>query len=463
MEHPDYDGAVVTYAQVAREPLFHRMACGKKRTLVIFDEIHHAGDQASWGAAILEAFEPAQRRLMMTGTLFRPRPDQTIPFVEYPEPDRIAKAHHNYNYGQAIAEGVCRRTEFIAYDGEARWLDADTSELSARLSGELDDEDRAIALSSAYRPDGPYMRDMITAAHDRLVEQRDEVPDAGGLLVASDQDLARAYASLVRRVTGTDPMLVISDEPEAQERIEAYRSGRQHWLVAVAMVSEGVDIPRLCVGVWATKVRTELFFRQVVGRFARRRPNETHNAALFLPAEPHLIGLAQKVEGEMAEALREAEEELLRERGEREPLRLNTRVPLLPGGAELDQIIRSGVSYGADEVIEAEAACRRHQMPTFYAPNIIELLRERGGTLGPTQTIEVVATPDPAAEPLYHARQLKRSELVKLTNIYAQRSGKPHKQANAEIAQAIGAYRNEASLEQLEHGLALVKSWLAEL
>ena len=63
------------------------------------------------------------------------------------------------------------------------------------------------------------------------------------------------------------------------------------------MVSEGVDIPRLAVGAWATSYRTPLFFAQAVGRFVRaRRPNES--ATLFLPAVRPLLALAAEMEQE---------------------------------------------------------------------------------------------------------------------------------------------------------------------
>jgi hypothetical protein len=55
------------------------------------------------------------------------------------------------------------------------------------------------------------------------------------------------------------------------------------------MVSEGVDIPRLRVGVFATTTSTELFFRQAVGRFVRwqmGRPSQ--KAYVYIPDDPRL-------------------------------------------------------------------------------------------------------------------------------------------------------------------------------
>jgi DNA or RNA helicases of superfamily II len=67
----DFHGVAVTYAQVAAHPALHRGRTENRTTLVIFDEVHHAGDALSWGDAVKEAFDPAKRRLALTGTPFR--------------------------------------------------------------------------------------------------------------------------------------------------------------------------------------------------------------------------------------------------------------------------------------------------------------------------------------------------------------------------------------------------------
>ena len=126
---------------------------------------------------------------------------------------------------------------------------------------------------------------MLAAADTRLTEVRRHVPDAGGLVIATDQTSARAYAAHAARITGEAPTVVLSDDAGAERRIEAFAAGDSRWMVAVRMVSEGVDVPRLCVGVYATSTSTPLFFAQAVGRFVRaRRRGET--ASVFLPSVP---------------------------------------------------------------------------------------------------------------------------------------------------------------------------------
>src|SRR6201997_5804085 len=129
------------------------------------------------------------------------------------------------------------------------------------------------------------------------------MPDAGGLVIASDHETARAYAALLRRISGERPAIVLSDDPTASKKISAFAANTNRWMVAVRMVSEGVDVPRLAVGVYATSVSTPLFFAQAVGRFVRaRKRGET--ASVFLPSVPTLLSFAAELEAERDHVLR---------------------------------------------------------------------------------------------------------------------------------------------------------------
>ena len=143
---------------------------------------------------------------------------------------------------------------------------------------------------------------MLKAADMRLTEVRRTVHDAGGLVIATDQEAARAYAKRLHEITGEKPTVVLSDEAGASERIEKFQNSTDRWMVAVRMVSEGVDVPRLCVGVYATSSATPLFFAQAIGRFVRaRKRGET--ASVFLPSVPILMALANTMEVERDHAL----------------------------------------------------------------------------------------------------------------------------------------------------------------
>ena len=290
----DFHGVVVTYAQVGIAPAVHRRRTLARRTLVILDEIHHAGDSRSWGDGTKVAFEPAVRRLMLTGTPFR-SDENPIPFVRYERgADGLARsrADSSYGYADALREGVVRPVIFLAYSGETRWRTSAGDELAARLGEPMTQDLVAQVWRTALDPTGDWMPQVLRAADARLqVLRAGGVTDAGGLVIASDQQAARAYAKLLERVTGERAELVVSDDVGASGRIAAFAASDRRWLVAVRMVSEGVDIPRLTVGVYATSASTPLFFAQAIGRFVRtRRPGET--ATVFLPSVPHLLAVS---------------------------------------------------------------------------------------------------------------------------------------------------------------------------
>ncbi len=269
----DYVGVAVTYAGVGVNPLALRIRTERFKTLVILDEIHHAGDALSWGEGVREAFEPAARRLALTGTPFRSDVNP-IPFVTYaPGPDGIPRsvADYTYGYAQALADHVVRPVLFLAYSGEMQWRTRAGDEVAASLGEPLTKDMTAHALRTALDPEGSWMPAVLQAADKRLSEVRRHVPDAGGMVIATDQDSARSYAKLLKAISGESPTIVLSDEKAASKRIAEFTASDSRWLVAVRMVSEGVDVPRLAVGVYATTTSTPLFFAQAVGRFVRAR------------------------------------------------------------------------------------------------------------------------------------------------------------------------------------------------
>jgi len=296
---PDLQGYVTTYAQVAARPAIHEARTRAKRTLVVLDEVHHAGDGLSWGEAVAHAFDGAKRRVCLTGTPFRTRPDERIPFVRY-EPDGdgglASTADYGYGYREALRDGVVRPVVFAAYTGVSRWRNSAGEVISASLTGESTKAVEATAWRTALDPGGEWVPHVIAAMDERLTHLREAgMPDAAGLVLASDQEDARAYAAIVKRVTGHKPALILSDDPKASSKISRFADGDERYAVCVRMISEGVDVPRAACLAWMTSYRTPLFFAQAVGRVVRsRRPGES--ATVFLPAVRPLLALAAEME-----------------------------------------------------------------------------------------------------------------------------------------------------------------------
>lgn len=442
----EYHGVVVTYAQVASHPGRHRVRTENRKTLVVFDEIHHGGDAKSWGEAIREAFDDATRRLSLTGTPFR-SDDSPIPFVNYERgPDGLerSQADHVYGYADALADGVVRPVVFLAYSGESRWRDSAGEEHAARLGEPLNAEQTARAWRTVLNPAGDWMPAVIAAADKRLQQKRQHVPDAGGMIIASDQTAARAYAGLLTKITGEAPTVVLSDDPGSSDRITAYSQGTSRWLVAVRMVSEGVDVPRLTVGVYATSASTPLFFAQAIGRYVRsRRPGET--ASIFLPSVPNLLQLASEMEAQRNHVLgkphRESQgdewDEEYEEKQKNEPSELDNGFEMLGAEAELDQVIFDGSSFGTATPSGSDEEADYLGIPGLLdSAQMRDLLRRRqeeqldkrtaaGGTVPVRSTTHG------------QLRDLRR-ELNALVTLAHHRTGKPHGWIHNELRRICG-------------------------
>ncbi len=227
---PVRDGAhgyVTTYAQVAGRPAIHAARATRKRSLVILDEVHHAGDGLSWGEAVAEAFDGVQRRLSLTGTPFRTRADERIPFVRYETDGELLRSMADYGYGyrDALTDRVVRPVVFAAYTGVSRWRNSAGEVMAASLTENSTKSVEAAAWKTALDPAGGWVPHVIAAMDERITHLRaTSMPDAAGLVLASDQDDARAYAEIVQRITGEKPALILSDDPKASKKIETFRT-----------------------------------------------------------------------------------------------------------------------------------------------------------------------------------------------------------------------------------------------
>ncbi|WP_421845796.1 DEAD/DEAH box helicase [Mycobacterium sp.] len=473
---PEYHGVTITYAQVASHPTLHRVRTEQRKTLVVFDEIHHGGDAKTWGDAIREAFSDATRRLALTGTPFR-SDDSPIPFVTYaPGADGLirSQADHTYGYAEALADGVVRPVVFLAYSGQARWRDSAGEEHAARLGEPLSAEQTARAWRTALDPSGEWMPAVIVAADRRLRQLRTHVPDAGGMIIASDRSAARAYAKLLTQLTSETPTVVLSDDPGSSERITTFAESTGRWLVAVRMVSEGVDVPRLAVGIYATSASTPLFFAQAIGRFVRsRRPGET--ASIFLPSVPNLLQLASELEAQRNHVLGKPHRESFDDPLDKDPATktqteqgdAEKSFTSLGADAELDQVIFDGSSFGtatpagSDEEADylgIPGLLDADQMRALLHRRQDEQLQKRAaaGKSAP-------ATSVPAAPTHNQLRQL-RQELNTLVSVAHHRTGKPHGWIHNELRRRCGGPPIAAATrEQLKVRIDALRQLTSEL
>jgi superfamily II DNA or RNA helicase len=469
-----FQGQAVTYAGVAAATFAFEARTVNARTLVIFDEIHHAGDALSWGEAVAQAFALATRRLSLTGTPFRS--DATpIPFVTYEQDadgTRRSVPDYTYGYAEALADHVVRPVVFLAYGGGMRWKTRAGDELAANLGEPLTKDITAQAWRTALDPAGEWMPAVLAAADKRLEEVRRHIPDAGGLVIASDQRQARAYARALATITGQKPTLVLSDDPGASRRIEAFAESVDRWMVAVRMVSEGVDVPRLAVGVYATATSTPLFFAQAVGRFVRsRRRGEL--ASVFLPTVPILLAHAGSLERQRdhvlgrpkhAEDLWEPEEALLAEanrtrstpefEGERETLEAN---------AVFDHVLFDARAYGMQAEPSSRDEAEYLGLPGLLEPDQVATLladRQRRQLARTSRKDKRDKVPEEVS--LFRALEGRRRELNGIVAQVARVRGVPHSHIHAGLRRAAGGPSlAQATTEQVEARIRLAREWLA--
>jgi superfamily II DNA or RNA helicase len=473
----DFWGAVVTYAQVGAAPMVHRRRTMARPTLVILDEIHHAGDSRSWGDGVRSAFEPAVRRLMLTGTPFR-SDENPIPFVTYERgPDGLlrSRSDSSYGYGDALTDGVVRPVIFLAYSGETRWRTSAGDELAVRLGEPVTKDVTAKAWRTALDPGGDWMPQVLRAADARLqILRAGDISDAGGLVIATDQKAARAYARLLAEISGEKPVVVLSDDAGASEKIGAFAASAQRWLVAVRMVSEGVDIPRLAVGVYATSACTPLFFAQAIGRFVRvRRPGET--ASVFLPSVPQLLGLASEMEAQRDHVLDARkhgsclDDQLLEQaqQPERASDELTKTFEALSATAELDQVIFDGASFGMPVRSGTPEEEEYLGLPGLLSPEQVAVLlarRQAEQTARGRRSVRDGTHTDArhtsaAPEPTASARRIAlRRQLNGLVGAHHLRTGIPHGKIHAELRRLCGGPASpQATIEQLEARIAALQ------
>jgi superfamily II DNA or RNA helicase len=439
----DMHGIVTSYHQVATNArLFARLARG---AFIVLDELHHAGEERAWGEAIRAAFTPAGRRLSLSGTPFR-SDTCAIPFVTYTG-DR-AVPDFEYGYGDALADRrVVRPVFFPATNGHMEWSAPDGSTHSATFDDRLDATRTGQRLRTALSLEGDWLPEVLGTAHRRLQEVRREQPDAGGLVIATDREHARGIAALLRGRFGTSARLVTSDDPQASAAIAQFASSSEPWLVAVRMVSEGVDIPRLRVGVYATTTATELFFRQAVGRLVRWTRGITRQRAwLFIPDDPRLRAFAAGIAEQRRHSLRRDE----RERDD--DLDAGKAEAADPEDEQMSlfAVISAVATTGADPIEE-----ELFDEPADDGDESFEL------TLAPPPPLRGEV---PGGATAVLSRREEKKELreanARIGRELARRTGLTHAEVNAELNRRSGVRRvSEATLAQLDERLSAAEKW----
>lgn len=457
----DMHGIVVTYQQVATNPGALRQHA--ERCLVVLDELHHAGDERAWGDAVRVAFQPAPRRLAISGTPFR-SDTHAIPFVEY----HLDEARPNYEYGydHALADRrVVRPVWFPRINGFMEWTAPDGTATAASFEDALDRQRSAQRLRTALSLEGEWLPTVLDQAHQRLVDLRRTHPTAAGLVIAADQEHARGIARLLHQRHRVSAVVATSDDPAASTRIARFAEGTLPWIVAVRMVSEGVDIPRLRLGVFATTTTTELFFRQAVGRFVRHTGGVAadERAWLFIPDDPRLRTWAAGI----------AEQR-------RHSLARNQQAP--DDEQAGDPAAFDEVTAEVDEQLSLFAVLSSQVLDADDGTNVFDPAPDLAGDLADEDDdgsipVDLPAPPEPGAgrfgtplpddlggRPLTEVKRELREANADLALHLVRFTGMSHRDVNGRLNRLAGVQRiTEATLDQLRKRADQAERWIQSL
>jgi len=467
----DFHGVIATYqsAIVDNGKAFAALASGTP-TLLIADEVHHNGSDSAWGNSLERIGRACARRLFLTGTPIR-SDNRPIPMVEYIEKTERGRTFYEvvpdytYEYRDALADDVVRKVRFHLVDSKVDFGvergEAKKDMLSYSLLDRMLPPDESARLIAALKPNENLMRQMISVGDERISELRNGgIIDAAGIVTCLDIGHAKDVAETVRLISGETPVLVHADDADARTKIDAFRASRKRWIVSIKMVSEGVDIPRLTVGVLATNVVATLFFKQFVGRCIRRRKGENVEAYIIAPKIPAFRESAKEFE----DAVRHFVEDVQEREREPGPPRERTYVTThatMPHGTT---IVMNGV-----EVPSAYYDYAR-QMLAGSPPNEIAIAAyafyKRDNHLSQKPIVEqpiftMSAKPETAASRLKR-KKAERSDwvnrIIKITERLFPENGRSGAMVNQNFMRAWGNRKvSELSIEQIEQQIQAAK------
>lgn len=314
------DAIVTTYAEamtVEGAETLELWASKGLRIAIVFDEIHHANElNGAWGNNADRANECCRQIIVMSGTYFR-TDCKPIKFVEYDDNGRPKLSCPPYKFAEAVRDRCVRPVSVKYTDVHVRCIHEKTGVETHSLSSVAPSDSRLGSIQKeVFNPEGDYVRATILDVHEHITNTRKRFRDAACLFTCrpgiSESDTStedrhvHRIAQKIRQYTGEDVTVVTHSDRNATGKIDAFRKGTQPYLVAVNMISEGVDIPRLRAVAVMRYIRSEMMFRQIVGRAVRMTRDEDGTAAkIFVPKFQLMHQFGMNLEGESLQAIKD--------------------------------------------------------------------------------------------------------------------------------------------------------------
>lgn len=296
-------GCVITYQSLRYLPKHFWQLFDSYKIFVIFDEVHHCGASDdrpgnAWGEAICsELDDRARYTLSLSGTPWR-SDELPIVFGSYARTTGRLKPDYVYSLQQAIEDGVCRQPQIVVIDNdgiEVTRSPPGTEPYTAAYCGIqqlFSEEDLPYQMLLETKA---LLSHVLLRAITQLKLAKSTSPTAAGLIVASTINQARVIHAQLSRAYGQSSVLITHETTDAAEQLKKFRSSQDDWIVSVGMVSEGTNIPRLQVCCHLSRIKTELHFRQVLGRILRSTQPNLEKAYMFILADEKLVSFAQRV------------------------------------------------------------------------------------------------------------------------------------------------------------------------
>jgi len=452
----DADGVAMTYSQMFEQAALHYKNVSRKPTLVVLDEVHHLQDAAGWGQAALQAFDAAAFRIHLSGTPWNK--DGFIPWIAY---DVAGKAisDASYTYEQSLTDGVNCDVFFPKLGGRAEWQ-FDGQVYQASFEDKLSESDRSRRLATILQvPESDFIARTFTSADDELsrIRQLPRQDRSGGLIIARDRDHAEAIADLIRDTLHKPrPTVITSDKPSAANDIRLFTAGTDRWVVAVRMISEGVDIPRLRVLIYATNYTTRLFFRQAVGRVIR---GPEPPAVVFIPSDPILLKYAAEIREERIEALRKQTDRLT-EIGEPPA---STFRPV-KGETFADGVLHAEGAVTQAEIDHASGEIRAvGGQPTVEQSSMVARILRRRNPAADFDLLTAAPAPEPDSPMKSDRKDALRRATNKIVTSYCFSTGGDYQALNYELNKEVGIKNvRSATEDQLQKRYQLAKDWCGD-
>lgn len=478
-ENGGYHGLAVTYGTVVSDAGLHRRLSYERPTLVIFDEPHHMANNRSWGVAVKQAFghERVTARLLLSGTPFR-SDNEEIPFATYD--NGICIPNYTYSYGRAIHDRVCRNLVFNSFDGEMEYYMADKIIRTTLANKASEKETEGLIWRRFLDPREDWLRTVFREGDDWLSElQRHGHPNAGGLVLAVDRDHARKIADMIYGITHKRPVVVISDDPredadDPHKLIDQFEHSEDRWIVAVKMVSEGVDIPRLRVLIYATTTISPLFFRQAMGRVVRYDKtvdcDYAQQSYVYLPDVPILKAHAQQIKEEIAHELELELEELRQEQARFDDIRAKPEKPLLTvisAHAVASDVIVDGLVLPQAEILPLAPIAQDAGLSVDIVARVLRSAQKMQHPLAPpAPPSAVISRPNTVELARYELDQRYRDAIARLSTqlMGASRGALDKRTINTRLKEFSNwTERRKLTTDQLKAQVDFLETWLTEV